>query len=62
MLARSGQWVESWHTLRTNMDPRDVDFSGNDSTTVSLPPPITEVEEEGQEPAAHSEEKSVMHK
>lgn len=24
MLARPGEWVEQWHTLRTTMDPRNV--------------------------------------
>ena len=26
MLARPGQWVEQWHTLRTTMDPRNIAF------------------------------------
>ena len=26
MLARPGEWVEQWHTLRTTMDPRNVAF------------------------------------
>ena len=26
MLARPGEWVEKWHTLRTTMDPRNVAF------------------------------------
>ena len=34
-LARPGEWVEQWHTLRPSMDPRDVDLS-------SVPPlPLT---------------------
>ena len=24
MLARPGEWVEQWHTLRTTMNPRDI--------------------------------------
>ena len=27
MLAHPGEWVERWHTLRSSMDPRDVDLS-----------------------------------
>jgi hypothetical protein len=26
MLARPGEWVEQWHTLRTSMNPRDILF------------------------------------
>ena len=26
-LARPGEWVEQWHTLRTTMDPRSIDLS-----------------------------------
>ena len=27
MLARPGEWAEQWHTLRSSMDPRSIDFS-----------------------------------
>ena len=48
MLAHSGQWVECWHMLRSDMDPQDVDQI--EESTLCLPPPITEVlEEEGPE-------------
>lgn len=46
MLAHAGQWVESQHLLRPDMDPRDIDHMELDESTVCLPPPITEVTEE----------------
>ena len=52
MLAHPSQWVEQWHTLRPSMEPRDVDFSALDESTISFPPPITEVEEESGSPTS----------
>lgn len=46
MLAHAGQWVESQHMLRPDMDPRDIDNMELDESTICFPPPITEVTEE----------------
>ena len=37
MLARPGEWVEQWHTLRTTMNPRSVDLLASASTPAPLP-------------------------
>ena len=51
-LARPGEWVEQWHTLRPSMDPRDVDISVIPPSTsapavmTSTEPPQLSLEEE----------------
>lgn len=53
MLSHPGQWVEFTHVLRSNMDPRDIDYNLESEDTLALPPSITEVaEEENQEMVA----------
>ena len=41
MLARPGEWVEQWHTLRTSLNPRSVDLKTSPSTSAAPPTPIT---------------------
>ena len=36
VLARPGEWVEQWHTLRPSMAPRNVDFSSPPPETAPL--------------------------
>ena len=38
MLARPGEWVERWHTLRTSLNPRTVDLKTSTSALAAPPP------------------------
>jgi hypothetical protein len=41
MLARPGEWVEQWHTLRTSLNPRSVALKTSASTSAAPPPIIS---------------------